>query len=141
MITFYGKKIIELLGDLLNWLFVPNENFFNDNIEGIKEKISKKIPYQDYINMFETIKQVQSGDNIKIELNEYNVGNNLTINSKNFIDFSWITKYKDTWYAWVRGFLFIFLIIYNINQIMKLFRGYNIAEGFNKIDKAGGGSK
>lgn len=91
--------------------------------------------------MFETVKQVQSGEDIKIDLNGYIIGNNLTINTKNFIDFSWITKYKNTWYAWCRGIIFILLIIYNINQIMKLFRGYNVAEGINKIENSGGGSK
>ena len=38
------QAIIDLLGNLLKLLFIPSENFFNDNIEEIKEKISEKIP-------------------------------------------------------------------------------------------------
>lgn len=118
-------------------LFVPSDGYFDNKIENIKSNISKKIPYQDYVDMFETVKQVQSGEDISIDLNGYKVGN-MNFNTKKFIDFSWITKYKNTWYSWVRGVLFIFLIIYNINQVMKLFRGYNVAEG---LSKTGGDSK
>lgn len=118
-------------------MFVPSDGYFDNKIENIKSNISKKIPYQDYVDMFETVKQVQSGEDISIDLNGYKVGN-MNFNTKKFIDFSWITKYKNTWYSWVRGVLFIFLIIYNINQVMKLFRGYNVAEG---LSKTGGDSK
>lgn len=118
-------------------LFVPEENYFNNKIDTIKSNISQKIPYQDYVDMFETVKQVESGQDISISLNNYKVGNS-NFNMPNFINFSWVTKYKSTWYSWVRGVLFILLIIYNINQVMKLFRGYNVAEG---LSKTGGDSK
>lgn len=141
MTIFYGKKIIELLGNLLNSLLIPRDDFFSNQIDDIKYRISQKIPYQDYIDMFETIKQVKEEGNLSVGLEGYNFGNGITYNNKKFVDFSFITKYKNTWYAWCRGIIFILLIIYNINQIMKLFRGYNIAEGVNKIENSGGGSK
>lgn len=141
MKIFYGKKIIELLGNLLNFLFVPKSDFFSNQIDDIKYQISQKIPYQDYIDMFETVKQVKEEGNLSVGLEGYNFSNGITYNNKKFIDFSFITKYKNTWYAWIRGIIFILLIIYNINQIMKLFRGYNVAEGINKIENAGGGAK
>lgn len=112
-------------------MFVPSDGYFDNKIENIKSNISKKIPYQDYVDLFETVKQVQSGEDISIDLNGYKVGN-MNFNTKKFIDFSWITKYKNTWYSWVRGVLFIFLIIYNINQCIKLFRGYSISEGSSR---------
>ena len=126
--NFFVYKLIELLGNLLEWLFVPDDNYFSNNIDDLKSSLSAKIPYEDYIQMFETIQQVESGQDISIDLNGYTVaGKEYGLN--NFIDFGWITQYKDTWYAWVRGIIFILLIIYNINQIMKLFRGYSIGEG------------
>lgn len=132
--NFILKKLFEWIGnfftdlwDLFVGLFVPEENYFTDKINNMKYKISQKIPYQDYIDMFETVKQVQSGEDITIDLNGYKIGNT-NINAKKFIDFSWVSKYKNTWYSWVRAFVFVFLIIYNINQIIKLFRGYNVAE-------------
>lgn len=137
------QAIIDLLGDLLKWLFVPNENFFNNNIEEIKEKISQKIPYQDYVELFETIKTVENGEDLSIDLPDYQISENLTVKQKKFIDFGKVTKYKDTWYSWLRGFTFIFMIIYNINQITKFLRGINVADGatalgIEKNSNAGG---
>lgn len=131
--NFLGKKIVELLEDLLKWLFVPDEDFFNNNIEEIKKGISQKIPYQDYVNLFETIKTIEGGEDLSIDLPEYQISDNLTIKQSKFIDFGKITKYKQTWYGWVRGFTFIFMIIYNINQITKFLRGINVADGATAI--------
>lgn len=126
----------------MKWLFVPSDGYFDDKVNEIKAKISEKIPYQDYIDMFETVKQVESGEDISIDLNGYNIFG-MTFNINKFINFSWITKYKNTWYAWCRGIIFILLIIYNINQIMKLFRGYNVGEGISRINQqqSGGGKQ
>ena len=72
----------------------------------MKNKISQKIPYQDYVDMFETVKQVESGEDISINLNGYKIGN-MNFNIPKFINFSWVSKYKNTWYAWVRGFVLV----------------------------------
>lgn len=112
---------------------MPDEDFFSNNIEELKTKISQKIPYQDYIDLFETIKTVEGGEELSIDLSEYKISDNLTINQKKFIDFSNITKYKNVWYGWVRGFTFIFMIIYNINQITKFLRGINVADGTSNV--------
>lgn len=146
--NFFLKVLFEWIGnffsalwDLFIGLFVPEEDYFTNKINDMKYKISQKIPCQDYVDMFETVKQVNSGEDISIDLNGYKIGN-MNFNAKKFVDFSWIIKYKNTWYAWVRGFLFIFLIIYNINQIIKLFRGYNVAEGVAKVSESNtGGAK
>lgn len=113
----------------MKWLFVPDENFFSDNIEEIKSKIAEKIPYQDYVKLFETIKTVESGESFSIDLPEYKVADDLTVKKDKFIDYGEVTKYKSTWYSWVRGFTFIFMIIYNINQMTKFLRGINVADG------------
>lgn len=140
---FILKTFFEWIGNFFTslWdffirLIVPEDNYFTDKIDNMKYKISQKIPYQDYVDMFETVKQVNSGQDITIDLNGYKIGNT-NFNVKKFIDFSWISKYKNTWYAWVRGFVFVFLIIYNINQVIKLMRGYNVAEGASKLNESG----
>ena len=121
------------MGNLLKFLFVPDENFFSSNIEEIKSKIAEKIPYQDYVNLFETIKTVESGEGLSIDLPEYKVSDNLTIKKDKFVDYGKVTKYKNTWYSWVRGFTFIFMIIYNINQMTKFLRGINVADGATMV--------
>ena len=132
--NFFVYKLLELLGNLLKFLFVPSDGFFSNKIDNLKLKLSERLPYEDYVNMFETVKQVSSGDSISVGLNNYNFGNGLTYDNNKFVDFSWITNYKETWYMWVRGVIFILLIIYNLNQIMKVLRGYNIGDGISKIE-------
>ena len=87
--------------------------------------------------MFGTILDIATDgqlDDVSIE--NYQVGT-LNINVKKFIDFSIITKYRSTWYAWVRGFVFIFLIIFHVNQLSKFMRGFSITDG--SVSKNEGG--
>lgn len=139
--NFFVYKLISLLGDLLQWLFVPDDNYFSSNIDDLKSNLSAKIPYEDYINMFGDIENVEGGNTSNINLSGYTVaGKQFGLN--NFINFNWILQYKETWYSWARGIVFILLIIYNINQIMKLFRGYSVGEGSSRVNESvGGGEK
>ena len=107
---------------------MPNENYFSNNIKEIKQQISEKIPYEAYISIFGEIGNITPTGDISISLPEYKIADNLTIKQDNFIEFSKIIQYKETWYKWVRGFTFIFMIIYNLNQFMKFLRGFNIAD-------------
>ena len=145
-----------LLNDLFDWLgdffsnlgnffvslFVPEEDYFENQVNDIKDKISEKIPYYDYVQLFGTLEQVQSGDDITVGISGYEVGGH-QFSDSDFVDFGFITQYKDIWYSWVRGFVFVFLIIYNVNQIIKLFRGYNVADGVTSVVSVsnGGGEK
>lgn len=113
---------------MIKWLFVPEESYFSNIIEEIKQQIATKIPYNDYITIFGEIENINAAGEISINLPEYKIADNLTIKQDNFIEFNKITRYKETWYKWVRAFTFIFMIIYNINQIMKFLRGFNIAD-------------
>ena len=136
--NFFVYKLIELLGNLIKWLFVPDDEYFSSNIDSLKSTLSTKIPYDDYIQIFGTIENIESGNTSNVNLNNYIVGGK-QFSLNNFIDFGWILQYKENWYSWARGIIFILLIIYNINQIMKLFRGYGIGEGNSRITENSGG--
>lgn len=92
--------------------------------------------------MFKTILDIaDDGQMSDIPIQNYKVGN-LNISKSNFIDFSFITKYRSTWYSWVRGFTFIFLIIYHVNQLTKFLRGFSITDGsIIKANESIGGNK
>ena len=138
--NFFGKKIVSLIGDLLKALFIPSDNYFDNVKETLLSDIQAKIPYQDYINMFKTILDVGADGQLSdISINNYKVGD-LSISVSNFIDFSYITKYRQTWYAWVRGFVFIFLIIFHINQINKFLRGFGVTDGAIYHESSPGGN-
>lgn len=138
---FFGYKLVSLLldgfGNLLKWLFVPSEDYFSNIQETLLSDLKTKLPYESYINMFGSILDISIDGQLEdISINNYQIGNK-KINVPSFIDFSIITKYRDTWYTWVRGFVFIFLIIYHINQLTKFLRGFSITDG--SLTKAGFG--
>lgn len=127
--------IWELFKEGLLWLFVPEDNYFNDKVDELKISLNEKIPYQQYIEELENLENISnttrgSGDiSLGIDLNNYSVLDKLTINMSNFIDFSIFSQYKSTWYSWIRVVFYIGLVIYNINQTVKFLRGFGIAEG------------
>lgn len=128
--NFLGKKIVELIGDLLQFLFIPSDDYFSNLKETFLSEIESKIPYDDYITMFSTVLDISTDGQLEdVSISDYKVADDLTLNVPSFIDFSFITKYRSTWYGWVRGIVFILLIIYHINQINKLLRGINVADG------------
>lgn len=137
--NFIGKIIVESIGNLLKGLFIPSDNYFSNIKDTLLSDLETKLPYESYINMFSIISDVATdGEMQDIGINNYQVGT-LNINLPNFIDFSYITQYRDTWYSWVRGFVFIFLIIYHINQINKFLRGFSISDGSIHQSSSGGG--
>lgn len=131
--NFFAYKLIELLGNLLEWLFVPSDNYFNSKFDNLKTSFGNRISYQSYIDIFENTKNIVADEQISVDINNYSVGN-LNISKAKFIDFSIFDKYKSTYYSWVRGFTFVFLVLYIINHWYKLIRGVDL---MNSIKKGG----
>ena len=127
--NFLGKKLVELIGDLLKALFIPKEDYFSNIKETLLSDLETKLPYNDFVTMFGTLKDVTNDGQFQdISINDLQIGDTV-INLPNFIDFSYITKYRATYYMWVRGFMYIFLLIYNINQLLKFLRGFTLTDG------------
>ena len=127
--NFFGKKIIELIGDLLKTLFIPKEDYFSNIKETLLSDLETKLPYNDFVNRVGVLKDVATDGQLQdISIEHLQIGD-IVINVPNFIDFSYITKYRATYYIWVRGFMYIFLIIYNINQLLKFLRGFTLTDG------------
>jgi len=129
------NKIWNLFESGLLWLFVPEEGYFDNKIEEIKVAVNKKIPYQQYLNSLKDIESITdlTGDTdeitVGIDLNNYSVLDKFTLSMSNFIDFSIFSQYKNTWYSWVRVVVYIGLVIYNINQTIKMFNGFTAVDG------------
>ena len=147
----FGNFIINLpsiiwngITSALHYLFVPSDGYFDNIVFDIKTDISNKIPYGDFINTFEDLAESEnynSNGEISVNLNGYRVSNDLTINVDNFIDFSNINSVKDTWHAWVRGFIWILLIIYNVNEVIKFLNKYSFSAQSSSSNSSGGGNK
>lgn len=104
--NFLGKKIIELLGDLLHNLFIPKEQSFTQFQDIFNEKLGFVENIKNGVNtikaMFNDIEEVPNLS-INIESDYYN--GELTI-----IDLSWYSKYKEYGDLVITGFCYIFFI-------------------------------
>lgn len=123
--NFFVYKLIDLLFDLLTLLFVPSSDYFSNKFDNLKANFANRLSYQSYLDIFENTKNIVANEQISIDLNNYSVGS-LNLSKSKFIDFSVFDKYKSTYYGWVRGFTFIFLVLYIINHWYKLIRGVDL---------------
>ena len=135
--NFFGRKLVELIGNLLTSLFIPSNDYFQTKFNSIKTAFSQRLSYQSYVDLFESSKNVDPDESISIDMSNYQVGDN-TLSVNNFIDFSVFDTYKPVYYGFIRGFTFIFLVIYVINHLYKIIRGESL---FNAISDKGGINK
>lgn len=143
--------LVSLPGNIINGiingfkaLFIPEDGFVETVVVGIKENLATKIPYDTYIEIFGTLSDGSYYDgqkDLNIDINNYKISEDLSISTQDFINFDNITEYKNTWHMWVRGFIFILLIIYNVNEFVKLLRGYNVAANVASYNQSSGGGK
>ena len=133
---WFVTDLLSFLGELLKNLFIPEENFFSDNFNDLKDDLNDKIPLYDYLDSLEEIEEAGNTSNsdiaISVDLENYNLLDKAKLNIQNFIDFSILNNYKDTWFAWVRVFTYVALVIYHINEIIKFLRGFNLVNSSGK---------
>lgn len=136
-VDFLGGLISSLLdglGKLLKSLFVPSDDYFNKKFDGLNGQLEGHVDVSTYKNIMDTfgrVKSVRSIPNITVDL----WGQTLTI-----VDFSYIQSQQATINNWVRGFMFIFLVIFNINHVYKIIRKdtlSNTGSGVNPDGKGG----
>lgn len=70
---------------------------------------------------------------------EYKIHDNLSVKLSKFIDFSFVGKYKDTWFIWCRVVFYIMILIFNISNVIKFFNGHTVTEGSNQITNVSNG--
>lgn len=106
--NFLGKKIIELLSDLFNYLFIPTE----DNVTELQETVNSKFGFIDSIelaindikDMLENIENGTSEFTIDID-SEYYEGEVVVF------DLSWYSQFKPYGDLVFTGFAYVFFII------------------------------
>ena len=90
-----------------------------------------------YENLLADIKSVTAGQMPKIQATIPIINRTVT-----FVDFQWIENARPYYFPWVRGAMFILLILYNYNMVYKLIRGTDLAGATNTVNNMrGGGGK
>ena len=110
------KSIPDAILNGIKSLFVPDDTYFSEHFERLKTALYNRLPITSYLSIIETFKDVVSGELSPITIELY--GTTHTI-----VDFSYFNEHKATINNWVRGFVYFFLVLYNIGQIYKLIRG------------------
>ena len=122
-----------MLGNIWNGivnLFVPEEGYFENEFNTLKQAFELKLSYQSYIDLFEQTKDVVANEQVSIAMNGLQVGG-LNISMPKFISFDLIERAKPYYFPWIRGITFIILIISAINTIYHFVRGSNLSDVSN----------
>ena len=122
---------------MLKSLFVPEEDYFTNKIDNLKVALNDRIPYQQYLDDMDVLKNANNTKNDNdistfVSLNNYTISDKLVINMNKFIDFSIFSKYKTTWFTWVRVVVYVLLLLYNINEFTKTLRGVGVINSAGK---------
>lgn len=101
------KKIVDLLSDLFQFLFIPKDGFLDTKITTTKEKLAQKFNMETYEQLMNALKSYVSG---KLNFNGY-------------IDISMWTEHLPTVKDFIRGFFYPLIIIADVKWIIWLLRG------------------
>lgn len=112
-------SFFKFLGDLLHDLFVPSDDYFESETNKLQSQIESKVGTEDYTNVLNSLTRAsRTGlQDIKVDL----WGISVTL-----VPFSMITPYISTIQDWTRGFMFVFIVLWQINNMYKLIRGTSL---------------
>jgi len=112
------STIINGFKDLFTTLFVPSNDYFTGTFGSVKEKAMNKFGVHDLNGLNQLNVSESSPNDVSVTL----IVSGVSFTGK-IIDMSFIDKYRNTFKAWVGGFIAVLLIIYNYSQVLWLIRG------------------
>ena len=119
--------------------------WFESQINEIKLKFDEHFHYSQYISELEEIKNrvnvydPNSPIDTYVNLPDYKIHSKLSVKLSRFIDFSFLGKYRDTWFSWCRVIFYIIIFIFHISNIIKFLNVHTIVVGSNTITNSNGG--
>ncbi len=115
-----------MLGDLLKLIYIPSEDFFSNQFDLIKSALQNKLSVDSFTGVMDSIKSASAGEMPNIEVTI--MGHTATI-----INFDYFRNVKSTINSWIRGFMFVLLILYNYNMVYTIVRGGGIFSGTGHV--------
>lgn len=117
--NFLGKRIIELLGDLLKNLFIPKEESFLKFQNVFKEKLGFIDSIKYSINSIkEMLNNIESVPKMTLNVNSKYYKGELTI-----VDLGWYSQYKTYGDLVITGFIYVFFFLRLWNHISNILNG------------------
>lgn len=125
------QKLIDLLKSLLIALFVPSDSFIQEKVDMLKNQLEPKLPYSQYIKLFD---DSYTGNELKdIVIHIY--GQDVVIVKVTLFEY-----FRELFNTGVYAVMFFLLAVYNYNNIYKLIRGTDYVSATNTINNATGGT-
>lgn len=111
--------LLDGLKALLVSLFVPGEGFLTDAFNDMLSPLQNKLPIGAYTDLVSKLQNVGAKELQNVQVTLY--GQTVTI-----IDWGYYKANKATFDDIIRGFVFVLLLAYNINNIYKLVRNNDV---------------
>lgn len=118
------QKLLEGLKDLLLSLFVPSDAFLQDKVDILKSNLEPKLPYTQFIELFNYEYESSSLQDIYINWQ----GQDICI-----VKVTLFEKFRSIFNLGVYAVTFFLLAVYNYNNIYKLIRGTDYVSATNTV--------
>jgi len=133
------KSLIDALTALLSALFIPTDTALQNAFDPIMVGMKSKMDLHTFENFKSQMQSLSSppAPNITMDRN----GVTYTV-----VDFTSFNDVRDRLWGWLRGYLFVFILLYNMNFVYRLIRGQSMFDGmgttlvFGWSDTKSGGS-
>lgn len=112
-------SFFKFLGDLFHDLFVPSDDYFSSETGKLQKQIEGKVGTEEYTNALNSLTRASKSGLQDIKVNLWGI-------TVTLVPFSLITPYIATIQNWTRGFMFSFIILWQINNVYKLIRGTSL---------------
>lgn len=112
--------LIDLLKSAIEYLFVPNEEYFAEKFDVIKTDFNNKIGVDGAV--IEQLGNVSAESLVGLsDFQGMMYGKQVQ-----FMNLDWLNSYLPRLHNLARGFIFPLLVFYNLNQVYLLVRGVNL---------------
>lgn len=112
-------SFFKFLGDLLHDLFVPGSDYFEKETGKLQSQIEAKVGTEEYTNALNSLTRASRSGLSDIKVNLWGI-------TVTLVPFSIINPYISTIQNWTRGFMFVFIVLWQINNMYKLVRGTSL---------------
>lgn len=136
------STIWDAIKEFIIGLIIPDEDYWSNTYNELTTLLNDKVPYQDYLDTLSYYTDIDDNtintDNIdvSVSLSGFQYGDE-TLSMENFIDFGFLSEYRETWYVWVRVIVYLALLFFNISNLMKLLDSSgSIINGYSRVEKS-----